>query len=65
MMLSMVADGFPVGLDPDQRISLAVLEEYQEFFVQIGLLRQRVDVAGLVDASFAARAVEVLGPYGG
>ncbi len=62
---ALVADGFPVGLDPDQRISLAMLEEYQEFFMQIGLLRQKVDVAGLVDGSFAERAVAELGPYRG
>ncbi len=59
----LITRSFPVGLDPNQKIDLAALQEFQNFFVEIGLLRKPSDIARLIDTSFASNAVRVLGPY--
>ena len=58
-----VADGFPAGLDPDQIVSEAFLAELQDFFFDQKFLRAKIDVARIVDHSFAKQAAKELGPY--
>jgi NitT/TauT family transport system substrate-binding protein len=60
---TLIARGFPVGLDPNQQINLAALEDFQKFFLEIGLLRKPSNFDSLIDTSFATNAVKVLGPY--
>lgn len=45
------------------RVSLAVLEDDQDFFSRQGLLKQKVDPKVMVDTSFAEHALQVLGPF--
>jgi NitT/TauT family transport system substrate-binding protein len=45
------------------RVSLAVLEDDQDFFFRQGLLKQKIDPKIMVDTSFAEHALQVLGPY--
>ncbi|MDB5405251.1 MAG: tauA [Rhodospirillales bacterium] len=58
-----VADGFPAGLDPNQRVSVEFLGELQSFFVQQKFLRTPIDIEKIVDPSFAEAAVKDLGTY--
>jgi len=60
---ALIEKSFPVGLDPDQRINLAALADFQKFYMELGLLRQGGDVASIVDTSFARHALAELGPY--
>ncbi len=53
----------PAGLDPDQRVNVAVLEDVQAFYVREGMLASPVNVSRVVDSSFAQRAVGLLGSY--
>jgi NitT/TauT family transport system substrate-binding protein len=58
-----VANSFPVGLDPDQKINVPALEEFQKFFAEQGLLRTPIDVNRIIDASFSDAARKTLGDY--
>jgi NitT/TauT family transport system substrate-binding protein len=58
-----VRDSFPFGLDPDQRVNVAVLDDIQRFFQRQGMLKATVSLNDVVDGSFARRAVASLGPY--
>ena len=58
-----VRDSFPAGLDPDQRVSLQFLDDYQDFFIRENFLRDKIDVGKIVDLSFADEAVKKLGLY--
>jgi NitT/TauT family transport system substrate-binding protein len=58
-----VSEGFPAGLDPNQRVSVPFLTELQTFFVEQNLLRTPTEVSKIIDMSFADAAVKELGPY--
>ncbi len=58
-----VRDSFPAGLDPDQRVSLQFLDDFQDFFIRENFLREKIDIGKIVDLSFADEAVKKLGPY--
>jgi NitT/TauT family transport system substrate-binding protein len=58
-----VRDSFPAGMDPNQRISEAFLDELQAFFVKEKFLRDKIDVKKIIDLSFADAAVKELGAY--
>jgi NitT/TauT family transport system substrate-binding protein len=58
-----VRDSFPFGLDPDQHVNTAVLDDVQRFFVREGMLKAVVSLNQVVDLSFAERAVASLGTY--
>jgi NitT/TauT family transport system substrate-binding protein len=51
------------GLDPNQLVGIPELEAFQKFFVEQNYLRQPIDVAKIVDQSFAKAAVAKLGEY--
>ncbi len=53
------------GLDPDGRMNLTSLAEDQELWLAQGRQETRVDLASVVDTSFAEYAVAQLGPYPG
>lgn len=56
----LVANASPGGLDPDQRVNVDYLSHLQDFFVEQDLLRERIDVADMVDDSFAEEAAAAL-----
>lgn len=56
-----VQGAFPAGFDPNQRVSIPFLNEFQNFFVEKKYLDSAIDVGQLVDMSFADAAVKVLG----
>jgi len=56
-----VRNAFPAGFDPNQRVSIPFLNEFQRFFVEQKYLDRTVDVSRLVDMSFADSAVKLLG----
>ncbi len=58
-----VAESFPAGLDPDQRVSLSFLDDLQKFFIAQNFLRSSIEVEKVVDQSFANAAVKDLGSY--
>ncbi len=51
------------GIDPDGKVNLQSLNEEQDWFLQKGSQRARVDLGKVVDNQFAAYAVRQLGPY--
>jgi NitT/TauT family transport system substrate-binding protein len=53
----------PNGVDPDGRVNIASMEKDHEFIAKLGLLKGESSVKDIVDPSFAAAAVERLGPY--
>jgi len=59
----LIRDGFPAGLDPDQRVNVAALEGFQQFFVEQHFMRDPIDVNKVVDSSFAEASVKQLGSY--
>jgi len=61
--VSLVEKSHPSGLDPEQRLDVAYLKRLQAFYVSQHLLPKPVDVAKLVDTSFADHARAQLGPY--
>jgi NitT/TauT family transport system substrate-binding protein len=63
MAAAIVQNSFPVGLDPDQAINLAAIDDFQDFFVSLNLMKQRTDPSRFVDTSFATAAVAQLGRY--
>jgi NitT/TauT family transport system substrate-binding protein len=58
-----ISDGFPAGFDPNQRVSIPFLGEFQTFFFAKGFLDASIDLGRIVDMSFADAAVKELGPY--
>jgi NitT/TauT family transport system substrate-binding protein len=53
----------PVGFAPDQKLDIGFLDAAQTFFVSQHYLPAPADTKRLVDPSFAAEAVRVLGHY--
>jgi NitT/TauT family transport system substrate-binding protein len=53
----------PTGQDPAGRLDPAKLAHYQDWFIEKGLVSQRIDVAKGLDLSFVDYANSVLGPY--
>lgn len=51
------------GLDPNGVVNVAGMKSDMEWFFSRGFLKQQVDVAGVVDTSFAANALKLLGAY--
>jgi NitT/TauT family transport system substrate-binding protein len=51
------------GLNPDGRVNLASMNDDQDYWLASGAQQARIDVASLVDYSFADAAVQALGPY--
>lgn len=60
---SVVADGFPAGLDPNQALNRDFIDRTQRFFVAQNFLRAPVDMDRMIDNSFAESAVQALGRY--
>jgi NitT/TauT family transport system substrate-binding protein len=58
-----VQNSYPGGLDPDQIVNTATIEEMQKFFVEQKLMTTSADISKLVDTSFAEAAVKKLGKY--
>ena len=50
-------------LDPNQRVSARAFEEVQKYYVAKGWVKKPVEIASLVDPSFAEEAVKRLGEY--
>ena len=61
--VDVIARSFPPGLDPNQKVTLAAFEAYQNFYAEQGLVRKPIDVKLLLDPSFAEAAVKALGEY--
>lgn len=59
----LVRDGYPAGIDPNQRVGVAALGALQRFFVEQHFLEAPVDLDKVVDGSFAEAAVRALGVY--
>lgn len=53
----------PTGMDPDGRVNTASLQRDLDFYASQGLVEGKIDVAKIVDMSFAADAVKALGPF--
>jgi NitT/TauT family transport system substrate-binding protein len=51
------------GIDPNGKVNVASLDADQEFWIEAGYQRQKVNLADVVDPSFAAAAVRELGEY--
>jgi NitT/TauT family transport system substrate-binding protein len=58
-----IANGFPAGLDPDQRLNKDFLSRVQAFYLEQKLLDKAADIDKMVDASFADEARKELGDY--
>ncbi|WP_158920561.1 ABC transporter substrate-binding protein [Streptomyces sp. NBRC 109706] len=56
----LVRQASPGGLHPDQLVNVDYLGHLQDFFVEQDLLREPIDVADMVDSSFAEAAVAAL-----
>jgi NitT/TauT family transport system substrate-binding protein len=50
-------------LDPDGRVVLDSIADDLGWYVDHGYVRERLDLARVVDSSFAERAVAQLGPF--
>jgi NitT/TauT family transport system substrate-binding protein len=50
-------------LDPNQRLDPAAFEAVQQYYLDKKWLREKIDVAKLVDNSFAEAAIGTLGEY--
>jgi NitT/TauT family transport system substrate-binding protein len=50
-------------IDPDGRLNLTAIDEQMRWSIQMGYLTSPVDLARVVDSSFAKAAVATLGPY--
>jgi NitT/TauT family transport system substrate-binding protein len=53
----------PAGLDPDGKLVLQSLRDDLAYYERAGHVRERVDLAKVIDTSFQEYAVQVLGPY--
>lgn len=52
----------PTGMDPDGKVNVESLQRDVDFYGSQGLVEGKVDVAKIVDMSFATAAVKALGP---
>ncbi len=53
----------PPGLSPDGALNMASIEQEVEWYVERGFIRERPNLAEIVDGSFVGAALERLGPY--
>jgi NitT/TauT family transport system substrate-binding protein len=53
----------PAGLDPNGKLDVASMQEDIDYYVQAGYMKEKPDLAKLVDPSFQEYAVQQLGPY--
>lgn len=53
----------PTGMDPDGRVNIASLQRDVDFYTAQGLVKEKVDVAKIVDHSFLEAALKALGPF--
>jgi NitT/TauT family transport system substrate-binding protein len=53
----------PAGLDPDGKLAVDSIRQSLAYFEKAGHVRERVDLAAIVDTSFQEEAVRQLGPY--
>ncbi len=51
------------GLDPDGAVNIAGMTGDMKWYFSKGFLKQSVDLAGVVDTTFAEKAVKQLGEY--
>ncbi len=51
------------GLDPNGRVNVASIAEEQEWFLQKGSQKTRLDLSRVVDSQYIEWAVQKLGPY--
>ena len=58
-----IRDGFPAGLDPDQRLNKSFLASVQDFYLEQKLIEARADIDKMVDTSFSDAARKELGDY--
>ena len=58
-----IRDGFPAGLDPDQRLNKQFLGAVQSFYIGQKLLERPADIDRMVDLSFSDAALAELGEY--
>ncbi len=58
-----IRDGFPAGLDPNQRLNKSFLASVQNFYIAQKLFEKHADIDRMVNASFADAAVKELGEY--
>jgi NitT/TauT family transport system substrate-binding protein len=61
--VAVVANGFPTGLDPDQKLDKDFIAKVQSFYVEQKLVEKAADIDRMVDTSFADAAREQLGVY--
>ena len=60
---ALVKASYPFWIDPEQHINVPALDVLQSFFIEQQMLTTRIDLARVVDPSFAQAAVAALGPY--
>ena len=53
----------PTGIDPDGRVNKASLLHDLAFYTEQGLIKGRVNLDDVIDETFAAAALQALGPY--
>jgi len=53
----------PTGMKPDGYLNLEKMAIYQDWFIEKGLVTQKVDLSQVVDHSFLDYANSILGPY--
>ena len=58
-----IKDGFPAGLDPNQRLNKTFLGSVQHFYKEQGLLEKEANIDAMIDSSFSEAAVKELGEY--
>ena len=58
-----VANGFPTGLDPDQKLDKDFINKVQSFYIEQKLVEKAADIDRMVDTSFADAARKQLGVY--
>jgi len=51
-----VAASDPPGIDPDHPVDITYMNAFQDFMIERGVMKQKVDIASAVDDSFAAAA---------
>ena len=61
--VAIIRDGFPAGLDPNQRLNKKFLGSVQSFYVEQKLLERPADLDRMVDMSFSDAAIKELGEY--
>ena len=61
--LAVIRDGFPAGLDPNQRLNKKFLGSVQAFYLEQKLLERAADIDKMVDMSFSDAALHELGDY--